>query len=89
MDRGAWWATVHGIAKNWTRLSTCSFERKKGREIWGPGCRGGGAGWGGSSQQAALSVQRRAPREVQLRPCNPPGTQTVWWVFSKITTESP
>ena len=22
MDRGAWWATVHGIAKSWTRLST-------------------------------------------------------------------
>ena len=21
MDRGAWWATVHGIAKNQTRLS--------------------------------------------------------------------
>ena len=22
MDRGAWWARVHGIAKSWTRLST-------------------------------------------------------------------
>ena len=21
MDRGAWWAVVHGVAKNWTRLS--------------------------------------------------------------------
>ena len=21
MDRGAWWATVHEIAKSWTRLS--------------------------------------------------------------------
>ena len=21
MDRGAWWATVHGVSKNWTRLS--------------------------------------------------------------------
>ena len=20
MDRGAWWATVHGVTKNWTRL---------------------------------------------------------------------
>ena len=20
MDRGAWWATVHGAAKSWTRL---------------------------------------------------------------------
>ena len=22
IDRGAWWATVHGVAKSWTRLST-------------------------------------------------------------------
>ena len=21
VDRGAWWATVHGVTKNWTRLS--------------------------------------------------------------------
>ena len=21
LDRGAWWATVHGIARSWTRLS--------------------------------------------------------------------
>ena len=22
MDRGAWWATVHGVAKSWTQPST-------------------------------------------------------------------
>ena len=22
MDKGSWWATVHGITKNWTGLST-------------------------------------------------------------------
>ena len=21
LDRGAWWATVHGVTKNWTQLS--------------------------------------------------------------------
>ena len=21
MDRGAWWATVHGVGKSWTQLS--------------------------------------------------------------------
>ena len=21
MDEGAWWATIHGVAKSWTRLS--------------------------------------------------------------------
>ena len=25
MDRGAWWATVHGVAKSWTRLSDLTF----------------------------------------------------------------
>ena len=25
MDRGAWWAAVHGIAKSWTRLSDFTF----------------------------------------------------------------
>ena len=25
VDRGAWWATVHGIAKSWTQLSNFSF----------------------------------------------------------------
>ena len=22
MDKAAWWATVHGVTKNWTRLSS-------------------------------------------------------------------
>ena len=25
MDRGAWWAEVHGVAKSWTRLSDFPF----------------------------------------------------------------
>ena len=25
MDRGAWWATVHGVAKSQTQLSTCTL----------------------------------------------------------------
>ena len=25
MDRGAWWATVHGVAKSQTRLSDFTF----------------------------------------------------------------
>ena len=25
MDRGAWWAAVHGVAKSWTRLSDSTF----------------------------------------------------------------
>ena len=33
MDRGAWWATVYGVAQSWTQLSnlacTCSFLSEK------------------------------------------------------------
>ena len=25
MDGGAWWATVHGVTKSWTRLSNFTF----------------------------------------------------------------
>ena len=25
MDRRAWWATVHRVAKSWTRLSDCTY----------------------------------------------------------------
>ena len=28
MDRGAWWAAVHGVAKSWTRLSTQKNKQK-------------------------------------------------------------
>ena len=28
MDGGAWWATVHGVAKSWTRLSNFTFTFK-------------------------------------------------------------
>ena len=26
MDRGAWWATVHGVTKSWTRLKLLSLQ---------------------------------------------------------------
>ena len=32
MDRGAWWATVHGATKIWTRLST--LDPFKVPETW-------------------------------------------------------
>ena len=27
MDRGAWWATVHQVAKSWTQLKRLSTKR--------------------------------------------------------------
>ena len=35
MDRGAWWATVHGVAKSQTRLSDFTFTFKKIGDIKG------------------------------------------------------
>ena len=29
MDGGAWWATVHGVAKSWTRLNNFTFTFKE------------------------------------------------------------
>ena len=31
MERGAWWATVHGVAKSQTQLTTCGHEETKTR----------------------------------------------------------
>ena len=38
MDRGAWWAAVHGVAKSWTRLSdfTFTFHFHAWRKKWQP-----------------------------------------------------
>ena len=33
MDRGTWWATVHGVAKSWTQLSDFTFTFTDGDEI--------------------------------------------------------
>ena len=29
MDRGAWWATIHGVAKSWTQLSDGAHTSRK------------------------------------------------------------
>ena len=42
MDRGAWWAAVHGVAKSWTRLKQLSAHTglQNGLQV-GAGCLGG------------------------------------------------
>ena len=38
MEGGAWWATVHGVAKSWTRLSNFTFflsqETTNSKNFW-------------------------------------------------------
>ena len=36
MDRGAWWAAVHGVAKSWTRLSDFTFTFMHWKRKWQP-----------------------------------------------------
>ena len=35
MDRGAWWVTVHGVAKSWTWLKQVSTAQKNFRRVQG------------------------------------------------------
>ena len=36
MDRGAWWAAVHGITKSRTRLKDFTFTSMHWRRTWQP-----------------------------------------------------
>ena len=48
MDRGAWWAAVHGVARSRTRLSNFTFTFMPWRRKWQPTLvflPGGSQGW--------------------------------------------
>ena len=53
MDRGAWWATVHGVAKSWTRLGTQQGQRWRLERRWGK-CKGNSREGGGEPEGAGL-----------------------------------
>ena len=38
MDRGAWWARVHGVAKSWTRLKRLGMHAGTQENIKGSPC---------------------------------------------------
>ena len=54
MDRGAWWATVHGVTKNWTLLSKQHTPHTQSR-WWRSGARSG-VGFRGREGEWGLSV---------------------------------
>ena len=61
MDRGPWWAKVHGVAKSWTRLKSLSMHRHL-REL--PGLeaqRGNVPGRVFSSPFCQLAINTRGP----------------------------
>ena len=53
MDRGTWWATVHGVAKSWTQLNIHTHKLHHLNFQYVPSCskskkvkRYSGLGWG-------------------------------------------
>ena len=64
MDRGAWWAAVHGVTRSWTRLSDFTFTFMHWRRKWQPtpvfpleNLRDGGAWWASVSGVAQSRTQ--------------------------------
>ena len=57
MNRGGWWATVHGVAKSWTRLSDSAQSRDGG---WIEG--------GGQLEDRFLSVSALSSLKLGTRP---------------------
>ena len=78
MDGGAWWATVHGVAKSWTRLSLFTFMhwRRKWqptpmflpRESQGQGSLVGCRLWGRTeSDTTEATQQQQQQQQKQLK----------------------
>ena len=44
VDRGAWWATVHGVTKSWMSLKQLSMRALRYTQMWQPGWPDAGAG---------------------------------------------
>ena len=76
MDKGAWWATVHGVTKSWTRLSTymhthqCFVFHKPIEK------RGKGIGFK-SDRTSGSSCQLAGSTEVKICP-SPNHTHSLW-----------
>ena len=65
MDRGAWWATVHGVEESWARLSNQTLCMERERELEPPFPRMvAGVGPGGWWSPARLALRSR---DVRMR----------------------
>ena len=95
MDRGAWWATVHGVLRSWTRLKRLSMQSlRKGAAQMGSSALLGGlwhpllSQWtrGGSTEALPWDCQR-------LQATHPPPwrvlTLSLGWVLKTKSTASP
>ena len=64
MDRGAWWATVHGVAKSQTRLSDQTAANEVTTTLVQPGLEP----WQSASQQVVLTTPQGRPAPLLGRP---------------------
>ena len=55
MDRGVWWASVHGVAKSWTQLKWLTHPRNSNSAVKNPVASGGDVG--------SISGSGRSPGE--------------------------
>ena len=100
MDRGAWQATVHGVANNWTRLSNWHFSLSFLGSPWLPTCTCIQSPEGMWSKVQLSSVAQSCPTLCNPMNCSTPGlpvhqqlpefTQThVHWVSDAIQPPYP
>ena len=70
MDRGAWWATVHGVAKDQTRLSKHAHTHIPG----GSAC----------SKAGVLGMGVGGPPSLLIVFCSM-GASSVWMTYCRVT----
>ena len=89
MERGAWWATVHGVTKSWTQLSDFTPQREQRGilvKILSPPSRAGREGRGASPQALGRGqLVHRYPIGALAQSCVSPGN---WgWAPLQARTE--
>ena len=85
MDRGAWWATVHRVAKSWTRLSDFTFTKLETENYQGfPGGSEGKASACNAGDLGSIPGSGRSPGEgngnpLQCSCLENPMDGGAWW----------
>ena len=78
MDKGAWWAIAHGVAKSQTRLSDLAWMHALKEKTH---CRSYGRSWNIARQKAQDDNLCICPREnlLKIRKIRDSGKRRTWW----------
>ena len=71
VDRGAWWATIHGVAKSQTRLSDFTFTFNGGRRVWIVV---------GEQWKSSLGWETNVSKGESWVHLMPPRNWVIWWL---------